>query len=55
MLSDGVCACNGQARTHTRGLWGVEGVGRGWLTTVGSFLLTLHTEAPIGFLMKLRE
>lgn len=25
MLSDGVCACNGQERTHTRELWRLEG------------------------------
>lgn len=54
MLSDGVCACNGQERTHTQGLWGLRG-GRGWLRTAGGFLLTQQTEVSIEFRMELVE
>lgn len=53
MLSDGVCACNGLAPTHTLGDFGGwrggGGWGGGWLRTVGSFLLVLQAEVWIGF------
>lgn len=50
MLSDGVCACNGQVHTHTWGLWGPAG--GGWVEEAGGVLLMQRTEIPIEFLMK---
>lgn len=39
MLSDGVCACNRQERTHTLRGFGDSGAGRGWRRTRQVFLL----------------
>ena len=53
MLSDGVCACNRQERTHTLGDFGDSGAGAGGrLRTARGFLLMLQTEVSIEFLMK---